>query len=335
MNIFYSKYGLDPYDVLGVSKEDSLKKIKKYYLKKALILHPDKTGGKTKKEFQILKEAYNSILNDFETREILDSLDDRKSRKRIPTKEIFPNTFNSQINKDSLSSISSRNVPVYAPFLEDRLKDKFITPRHMTSYDSSLPQNTNYINISMKDFNQTFDYYKQKTEEEMQLMEVKEVKPVKEYTELEYSKVYVYNGILVTQTDEELEEEERKRYKKKFSLKNPDIQEFEKEKEIIKKFKPRKVQEKEVKNTQYKNLDIKYQQKFSDTEFEMRQLQEHKKHLEKCKNKIYKDPRISNYLLEQAQQGQLEASSLKEEDLKSFNTLKNKIKLIEDKKPGV
>lgn len=325
MSPFESKYGLDPYEVIGVRKDDSIERIKSYYYKKALVLHPDKTGGKTKEEFQILKEAYNSIRNDFEITELL-SFNNKKKEKRISTKEIFPETFQSGNNE--------RTFENYAPFLEDRLKDKFVAPKKLTTYDSSLPENTNYINISMKDFNKTFDYYKQKYEDEqnLQVAEVKKIKPVKEPTDLNYSKIYVYNGILVNQTDEEISEKERKKYQKKFGLKNPNIEEYQKEKNKIKTFKPKTVQEKEVKNTKYSPLDVKYETKFSDTNFEVNQLQEHKRYLEKSKSKIYNDPRISNFLLDQAHQGALECSTFKEEDLQSLGTLTSRLRLLESRK---
>lgn len=320
MDIFIEKYGLDPYEVLGVDKTFPLDKIKRYYYKKALILHPDKTKGHTIKEFQILKEAYNSILNDFQTLELLTSLNKKKPIPK-PTREIFP-------EKDKLNERQTGN---YSHFLEDKIK--FVAPKKISKYDSSLPENVNYANISMKDFHKTFEFYRQKYEEETgQLIEAKKVKPIKEEIDLDYSKVYVYNGILLTETDEEITKKNRKKYERNFGMRNPNQDQYLKDKETIEKFTPKKVIEKEVKASTYAPIDISYDNKYSDSAFDMTQLKEHKKYIEKSKEKVYNDPRVSNHLLDQAYQGALEGSCLQEKDLECLSSLAKKLKLLESRK---
>lgn len=58
-----NKGNINPFDVLGIDKEDSfnLQLLKRKYHEKALVLHPDKTNGLTKNEFQILSVCYSYI----------------------------------------------------------------------------------------------------------------------------------------------------------------------------------------------------------------------------------------------------------------------------------
>lgn len=55
-------FGIDPYEYLGVSVTDSREEVKNQYKKKAKILHPDKTGGKTEAEFKLLYISYKYII---------------------------------------------------------------------------------------------------------------------------------------------------------------------------------------------------------------------------------------------------------------------------------
>lgn len=61
MNIL-EKYNIDPYEYLGVKRDETSENVKKVYKKKAKLLHPDKTGGKTEVEFKILYLSYKHVL---------------------------------------------------------------------------------------------------------------------------------------------------------------------------------------------------------------------------------------------------------------------------------
>jgi len=64
---YFDEHNIDPYKILDVTRGTTTKNdIKRQYKKKALKLHPDKTGGKTDLEFRILKECYNHIIEDIE-----------------------------------------------------------------------------------------------------------------------------------------------------------------------------------------------------------------------------------------------------------------------------
>ncbi len=57
---------LDPYLILGLTKKNAVDisdhELKKTYKRRALILHPDKTGGETEAEFKVLSVCYKYIL---------------------------------------------------------------------------------------------------------------------------------------------------------------------------------------------------------------------------------------------------------------------------------
>lgn len=53
----------DYYKILGVSKTASVAELKKQFRKKALLLHPDKSGRDTKDEFIELFEAYEMLVD--------------------------------------------------------------------------------------------------------------------------------------------------------------------------------------------------------------------------------------------------------------------------------
>lgn len=60
---YFHDLDIDPYEIVGVSRKCDKKTLKKAYLQKALICHPDKNKGVTTMEFKLLLESYNYIKN--------------------------------------------------------------------------------------------------------------------------------------------------------------------------------------------------------------------------------------------------------------------------------
>jgi hypothetical protein len=56
------KFNIDPYEYLGIESCSSSGEIKKAYKKKAKLLHPDKTQGRTEAEFKILVICYKYTI---------------------------------------------------------------------------------------------------------------------------------------------------------------------------------------------------------------------------------------------------------------------------------
>lgn len=98
---------IDPYKVLGVSRQDSIETIKRAYRKAAKECHPDTHQGDKKAEerFKELGEAYR-ILTDKKKR---DEYDERvrkqskstgnQSKEDKPNKAIFPDEIHSQFER--------------------------------------------------------------------------------------------------------------------------------------------------------------------------------------------------------------------------------------------
>eukprot|EP01098_Paradermamoeba_levis_P010746 TRINITY_DN4527_c0_g1_i1.p1 TRINITY_DN4527_c0_g1~~TRINITY_DN4527_c0_g1_i1.p1 ORF type:complete len:170 (-),score=19.22 TRINITY_DN4527_c0_g1_i1:6-515(-) len=51
------------YEILGVSRDASQEKIRSAYRRKTILLHPDKTGGATTQQFQMVNEAHQVLSN--------------------------------------------------------------------------------------------------------------------------------------------------------------------------------------------------------------------------------------------------------------------------------
>ncbi len=56
------KNKINPFEIIGCSSTDDFNIIKKKYKKQALLLHPDKTNGKTELDFKILSICYKYII---------------------------------------------------------------------------------------------------------------------------------------------------------------------------------------------------------------------------------------------------------------------------------
>jgi hypothetical protein len=59
---FFNDLDIDPFEIIGVSRNCDKKTLKKAYLKQALIYHPDKKNG-CETEFKLLVECYKYICN--------------------------------------------------------------------------------------------------------------------------------------------------------------------------------------------------------------------------------------------------------------------------------
>lgn len=298
MEDFKTKYGVSPYTIIGISKQkiNDEKYIYSKYKKKALALHPDKTGQKTVLEFQILQEAFSVIKKRLQQIKLLEKQVKNQNKKKEdykPTQEIKP----------------EKNESKYEFFLENRMKPDTRLNKKVPSnvkYDPSLPSGTQYAKVDNENFNKTFDYYNQKYKDNKEIIPISEIKAVKEKTDLNYSNVYYYNGILITALEEKETEKHQKRYKELFSGYNPTQEEYEKDKQKIKQFKGKKVEEKKVVSQKYNpNIDVNYTETYSDQAFVSRQLQEQYDLLEKNKNRLENDPRISNRLLKMAKSEKL------------------------------
>lgn len=115
---------MNPYEVLGISKNASLETIKKEYRKKALKTHPDKGGNED--DFKKVSKAYE-ILSDDKKRQKYDSFgitDDEQE----PQQNNFHSNFDifSMFTGFSRSERVDKRIHKYEISLEDIYKGKIV-----------------------------------------------------------------------------------------------------------------------------------------------------------------------------------------------------------------
>jgi len=168
------KYNL--YEILGVNKTSSDKKIKKHYLKLAKELHPDKNPNYNEELWdhislasQVLtnpnlKQKYNEFLDDTEKKESFFDLknsfeyDVKEVEKAFPVKEEAKNTFKSKIEelnkKHGFTNSSDNNVmSQYSKIKQSRNQisipqEKISNTSEFNNLFEKRKENVSLINIS-------------------------------------------------------------------------------------------------------------------------------------------------------------------------------------------
>ena len=87
----YNNVLINPYRVLGIPPWSSMKEIKGKYRQLILKYHPDKTKGKTKKEFEIIQSAYEKIKSQRES--YYKNTNENKDEEIFSFKSIIQSTF--------------------------------------------------------------------------------------------------------------------------------------------------------------------------------------------------------------------------------------------------
>lgn len=309
MEEYIQRYGINPLDIFGLQQNYTLKQLKRRYVDKALILHPDKTGGVTKVEFNIVKDAYNCLLEDYENNKLLTN---GYSRKNTSREEIIPEKVDNN----------------YTYFLEDKMNSVSIKPIGKPKYTGL---DVKHPKINMKDFHKVFQYYKNKYEKTTDGTVVR-MEDIEAYSNLkDYSEVYSYNGILVDQSVEELDAKNLQEYNSLFRVKGPDNDQYASEKHLIDEFVVEEPVYAPVKGSKYKNIDMVYETGYNEASFNNSLLQQHKDTIMRNKERVYKDPRISNRLLEQAANNNLEVSTLREDDIKGMSSFQKRLMSMDSK----
>jgi curved DNA-binding protein CbpA len=63
---YFNDLDINPYQFLGVSETCNLQQLKDAFIRKASVIHPSKTNGKTEIEFKILSECYNFLKSNLQ-----------------------------------------------------------------------------------------------------------------------------------------------------------------------------------------------------------------------------------------------------------------------------
>lgn len=93
----------NPYELLDVKSDASLREIKTAYRNKCREFHPDKNGGKTEDKMKALNQAYESLM---QTVSEPNSVDDENNKKRRKTSSGYDHTkstrfFSQQNSQDT------------------------------------------------------------------------------------------------------------------------------------------------------------------------------------------------------------------------------------------
>ena len=193
------KNKIDPYKILNIQTDtNDLDIIKKAYKKKAVILHPDKTNGKTETEFVILSICYKYIIyknskkneliqkyyNQYKNKENLNKSDSIRETndqmKQYYTESNSPNPesdewLNGNMRKNYFVDDTVISLDEYE---KNRKKDKIF----MDKYKSSDLLKNKLIdkkgNFNMKKFNEIFDAIKNENTRDLVVRDIKDLEPV-------------------------------------------------------------------------------------------------------------------------------------------------------------
>lgn len=147
----FSENNIDPYVILSIPKTASKKDVKLAYKKKALELHPDKTGGKTELEFRILKECYLHLTESFD--EVNKALS-KETNSHDKLKESFND--NSEIQYDEDRNFYKQN------FTENSSRDKLFSNNNLDfdNFDQEIKKREkgpkNYSDVNKKSYKNIF-----------------------------------------------------------------------------------------------------------------------------------------------------------------------------------
>jgi hypothetical protein len=197
MNIL-EEYDIDPYKFLNIDELSDKDTIKKAYRKKAKILHPDKTDGKTDVDFKILYLSYKYALNNCLNNPVsnFDVMKDADRNEEIAHERSFYSTDFE--NKSIRNDIFADDDINFIQF-EKHMKKVQNLP---TSYVAENFYKKEIINKMKKNgkfdkdrFNAYFLKLKKENKISSELVKVEEVKAFND--DDKYMKVNIYDNMII------------------------------------------------------------------------------------------------------------------------------------------
>jgi curved DNA-binding protein CbpA len=197
--IYFKENGIDPYKILDISKNASKKDIKRAYKKKALILHPDKTGGKTELQYKILKECYEYVTDLADTLET--KLPNELKSKFSSNEEIYyePDRQFHKTNFDDQSTRSRLFVNNDLPFerMESILEQKQKGPINYSDVEKKAYKDPfDGKGYNREKFNAFFELNYQRPQETL-TGGVPEAMSSLEFSSLNPLEIQTYNGLIL------------------------------------------------------------------------------------------------------------------------------------------
>ena len=158
------KQKLDPYKILEIGKQYDESSLKKAYLKKALVTHPDRGGDQ--KKFQIVTLAFNVLMKKLETQ--------NNNHEHHELREKSGGFMKEQVQESSLYSDLSKkfNSTVFNQVYEENRVDDVYDEGYKSwmeenQVDDSGPKDTMNGSYNQDKFNDQFQQAKQKQQKEM------------------------------------------------------------------------------------------------------------------------------------------------------------------------
>lgn len=201
---FFKENDINPYKVIGVSKNFNKKELKTAYKKKALLLHPDKKSDKHDDlEFKMLNECYKYLLDKFEE---IEDFQHKETPNHNVLKEKFKvssavlgdqlqerNFYTTNFNDPDIRKTLFVNDTLNFDKFEEKIKSKANNPTEYSAVKTvNIPKIFDDKKFNLKKFNKTF-------EEQFTIEpdEKPEVTSLEAYSSLSLMPVSTYNGIMI------------------------------------------------------------------------------------------------------------------------------------------
>lgn len=326
-NEYFEEYDIDPYEVLDLYnlKNVDLKGLKKAYMKKARLIHPDKTKGSTEIEFKILQECYEYLKEEFDNTPVTTSQKDFQDLRNLHNED--PNF---EVDRPSSSRGGGVDHSVFTKKRSDYMIDNLnfddferkvtLKSKEQRKDEEEIFKAFKGKKFDLDKFNSLFELKKAPVSKE--LIKAFNPEPGAASSQLEMAKVKSHNGLMITterdddylkHLDDILSE----------SIENPDKDSSEliTQKQIlkIKKEKAKSTGKMSKKKALEKTEQMKSENIVVNTTktFAERERLQSKSHIKKLKEEIEENKEFikkyghvfGDHLLEQAHKGLLEDSS--------------------------
>lgn len=220
------KYNINPYDILEIDSLSDMNTIKKAYKRKALLLHPDKTNGKTEGQFKLLVLSYkyakkNCITSPVSSQmELLSS--DRTVENEIthnPDMNIYNTNFEDKNERGKLFSDDQIDFDQFEKYMEriQNLPTSYVAENFYKKDILKTMKTKGKFDIDK--FNAFFLKLKKEGKTSTDLVKVERIKAQNE--EDSYMRVNIYDGMVIN-TDDKFDSN----YKEAYIVTQSDIDEL-------------------------------------------------------------------------------------------------------------
>lgn len=227
-NKYFDDLGIDPFEIVGVSRKCDKKSLKKEYLKRAMMLHPDKNQGKTEVEFKLLVESYNYIKNCLEGKINCNAIDMNATdyKANFNDKELISYTrtkLNYNTNREAFVDHGlPKNVSDDQKNLDEIFKKRMNAPKEYNSNEGTAFNLFGTESYDKNQFNAMFEIHKEKFGCNSAFDSTNHDDPLGFECEstLKPLPILTYNGLIIEQPQKDVKLKYHEPPSKQFSLKD-------------------------------------------------------------------------------------------------------------------